>query len=419
MTAEEDVGTNGGSSWSLPSSPDASDATHLLTTYGYDAAGNQNLVKDPRGIQSLTVFDMLSRQTQTIAAYTDGVATSDTNQTTESTYDGNDHVLTMTAIMPTGQPDQTTAYIYGVGESGGLFSNDLINKTEYPDSTTGAASTSAANDVSYTYDNLGETLDETDQNGTNHTYSYNPLGQMTLDSITTLGTGVDGSVMALGYTYNDLGLPYQQTSYSNAAGTTAVNQDQNVYNGLQQLTGEYQAVGGAVNTSSSPEVQYVYNSPTYGSNLAEMIYPNGRILLYGYDNNALDTAIGRVDYLADDNGSGSPTTPHLVDYTYLGFSTIVGQADGNGVAQSTALDPFGRVAETKYVNTATSTSTDDFQYGYDADGNVLYKNNLVNSAFSELYHANSSASGDDSSAYDPLNRLTGFSRGTLSASGAS
>ena len=65
----------------------------------------------------------------------------------------------------------------------------------------------------------------------------------------------------------------------------------------------------------------------------------------------------------------------------------------------------------------SGTSTDDFQYGYDRNGNVLYKKNLVNSSFSELYHANSATSGDSNSAYDPLNRLTGFSRGTLSSSG--
>jgi hypothetical protein len=36
-TAEEDVGDNGGSSWTRPGSPDASDATHLVTAYGYAA----------------------------------------------------------------------------------------------------------------------------------------------------------------------------------------------------------------------------------------------------------------------------------------------------------------------------------------------------------------------------------------------
>src|SRR5207253_2131491 len=59
----------------------------------------------------------------------------------------------------------------------------------------------------------------------------------------------------------------------------------------------------------------------------------------------------------------------------------------------------------------SGTATDRFQYGYDPDGNVLYRSNLVNSAFSELYHANGSGNG-----YDGLNQLTNFARGTLNGS---
>ena len=103
-------------------------------------------------------------------------------------------------------------------------------------------------------------------------------------------------------------------------------------------------------------------------------------------------------------------------YVYQGLGTIVGTIDGNGVTETTTLDNFGRTAEMKYVN-PSSVTTDDFAYGYDRDGNVLYKNNLLNSSKSELYHANSTTSGDNNTAYDPLNRLTGFSRGTLSSSG--
>ena len=42
---------------------------------------------------------------------------------------------------------------------------------------------------------------------------------------------------------------------------------------------------------------------------------------------------------------------------------------------------------------------------------MLYKNNLVNSSFSELYHANGSGNG-----YDNLNQLVAFGRGTLNGS---
>jgi len=61
-------------------------------------------------------------------------------------------------------------------------------------------------------------MTKTNQNGTTHTYSFDPLGRLMLDAVTTLGTGVDGSVRALGYSYTALSQPYQQTSYSNAAG---------------------------------------------------------------------------------------------------------------------------------------------------------------------------------------------------------
>ena len=82
----------------------------------------------------------------------------------------------------------------------------------------------------------------------------------------------------------------------------------------------------------------------------------------------------------------------------------------------TGLDQFGQVVDQNWVNPSTGVSTDRFQYGYDRNGNVLYKNNLLGSGFSELYHANSSSSGDYNSAYDPLNRLSSFRRGTLSPS---
>jgi RHS repeat-associated protein len=64
---------------------------------------------------------------------------------------------------------------------------------------------------------------------------------------------------------------------------------------------------------------------------------------------------------------------------------------------------FGRVVDQNWLNTSTSSSTDDFQYGYDRDSNVLYMSNTVSSANSELY------------GYNSLNELTSFKRGTLNS----
>jgi hypothetical protein len=225
--------------------------------------------------------------------------------------------------------------------------------------------------------------------------------------------------------------------YADTGGLTLVNQVQDNYNGLGQLTDVYQANSGAVDTSTTPDTQYSYSDPTSGSLMTAMTYPNGRVLDYGRDNNALDAAIGRVDYLADAGGSASG---HLVDYLYMGLSTMVQQADANGVEltylqqsgdssaitsgpqypgdEVTGIGTFGQVIDQNWVNTSTPTptTTDRSQYAYDLDGNVLYSENLVNPSESELYHSNSTTSGDDNSAYDPLDRLTNFERGTLSAS---
>ena len=286
---------------------------------------------------------MLGQTTTTIAAYTNGTPTDSTNQKTTYTYDGDGHETAMTAVLPSGQTSQTTAYIYGTGSSSGVFSNDLLAKVEYPDATTGAASTSSSDDVSDTYDALGEATRMTDQNGSTHAYGRDVLGRETLDSVTTLGSGVDGSVRAIGTNYNTQGLPFQETSYSDAAATTAVTQDQDVYNGLGQLTGEYQSHSGAVNTSTTREVQYAFSDPSLGSRQTSMTYPNGRIIDDVY-NSGIDTTIGRISGISDHAGSASG---NLQSYSYQGLGTIVGEADGNGVTETTTPDGFGRTAEIK------------------------------------------------------------------------
>ena len=145
----------------------------------------------------------------------------------------------------------------------------------------------------------------------------------------------------------------------------------------------------------------------------------------------LDLAIGRTASIQDQSGSGAGA---LETYSYLGLSTLVSQdlsqpgidlsylqqsgdtlAGGNGGDQYTGLDQFGRVIDQNWVG--SSGSVDRFQYGYDADGNVLYKNDIVDSFLSQLYHANSTTAGDNSTAYDPLGRITTFSEGVLSSSG--
>jgi hypothetical protein len=75
-------------------------------------------------------------------------------------------------------------------------------------------------------------------------------------------------------------------------------------------------------------------------------------------------------------------------------------AKSDGGDQYTGLDRFGRVIDQNWFQTTLGgpVTLDRKQYGYDADSNRLFSNNLTNggASFSELF------------AYDKLNRLTKF-----------
>ncbi|MDB5313824.1 MAG: hypothetical protein JWO38_8026 [Gemmataceae bacterium] len=139
-----------------------------------------------------------------------------------------------------------------------------------------AASSSQQDTV--TVNALGQTLTRTHRNGSVHILTYDVLGRVTSDAGTTLGTGVDGSVRRITTAYDGQGHAYLITSYNAASGGSIVNQVQRAYNGLGQLTAEYQAVGGAVNRSTTPLVQYAYSEMAGGANhsrLTSMTYPDG------------------------------------------------------------------------------------------------------------------------------------------------
>jgi RHS repeat-associated protein len=424
MTASVNVGTNGGAAYTRPSTvPNPSD-TVLVTSTTYNAAGWVDTVTDPRGINRKAVYDSLGRQTRIIEAYTDGTPTNNTNRTSEYTYDGSGHVITLQADLPGGAYQQTK-YIYGVTTATGstVNSNDLLAAMQYPDKTTGNPSSSEQE--TYTVNALGERISKTDRNFTVHSYTYDVLGRQIADAVTTLGAGVNGAVLRIETAYDTDDRPYLYTSYNAASGGSIVNQVQQVYNGLSQLITEYQSNSGAVNTTTTPKVQYAYSQMASGANhsrLVSMTYPNGRVLNYNYGTaGQLNDTISRLDSLSDSSAT-------LESYAYLGLDTVVkrthpqpgidltyikqtGEANGDAGDPYTGLDRFGRVVDQRWILTSTGVATDRFQYGYDRDNNRLYRNNLVNTAFGELYHASGAGYG-----YDNLNQLTGFARGVLSAS---
>jgi RHS repeat-associated protein len=377
---------------------------------------------DPRGIVSLSDYDMLGRSTRTIAAFTDGVPTDADDQTTDYTYDGDDHVLTMTAKLP-GDAFQTTEYIYDATQSdSNLNSNDILTAIEYPDVDSGEASSDEKE--SFTVNALGERTSYTDRDGTTHSYGYDVLGRLTSDNVTGHLGGVDDAVTKLGYSYDSQGLLEKATSYNSSGGV--VNQVEDAYNGLGQLITEYQEHSGAVNISTSSKVQYTYNEMADDANnsrITSITYPDGRETDYLYST-TVDNRISRLTGVAQVIHTGDPELGDTVNwyeiYSYLGLNTIIrrarpepnitltyakltGELDGGAGDQYVGLDRFGRVVDQRWFD-SSHDDVDRFQYGYDRDGNVLFKLNVVNTSDSELY------------TYDNLNRLITFERGTLNSS---
>ena len=169
--------------------------------------------------------------TKTIEDYTDGTVTANSNKTTEFTYDGDGHTLTVKADLTSGAYEETQ-YVYAVTTSGGstINSNDMLATVEWPDPSTGAPSTSS--EETYTVNAVGQNITYTDRDGTVHGYTFDVLGRQTSDAVTTLGTGVDGAVRRIDTAYDTQGNAYLKTTYTASSGGSIVNQVQDVYNGL-------------------------------------------------------------------------------------------------------------------------------------------------------------------------------------------
>ena len=90
--------------------------SYILTQYGYDGYGRQNVVADNAGHETVTSFDADGRVVQTVANYVNGVdaADTDTDQTTGYVYDVLGRLATQIAYNPDGQAVQTqeTRYVY-------------------------------------------------------------------------------------------------------------------------------------------------------------------------------------------------------------------------------------------------------------------------------------------------------------------
>ena len=201
------------------------------------------------------------------------------------------------------------------------------------------------------------------------------------------------------------------TSYSSASGGSAniVNQVADSYNGFGLLTEEQQSVSGAVD-ANTPAVRYSYSTNTATpTRLVGITYPNGRVLTYGYDTGA-DSAVGRVSYLVDSDGT------QLADYSYLGLDQIdevnnpepgvtldLGHKNADGNLDR--VDQFNRATDMVFAE--TGGNIDEIMQGYDVSGNELWQAQPTAASYGVAL--------DELYGYNALNELTGATRGTLNS----
>ncbi len=355
-------------------------------------------------------------------------------------FDGDGHVdFTDKAIFEKyfGFPDippgelayQTTTYVYGsTVDDSGVARSDLLRAVIYPDSDDTAAyagpvptlddgADGAFDRVQYTYNRLGQQITYTDQNGTEHTYTYDDLGRVVSDSVTALGANVDDSVMRIDRSYEVRGLLEWVTSYD--ADDDVVNEVKRTYNEYGQLVREYQEHEGAVVSSGADPslwVAYTYSDAAHGLRPTKVFYPNhvteASWIFFGYGGQE-DSQLNRLKAIRDVNNT------ILTVYGYVGLSTIYmenyAEPDvkldyriGPEAAPYKGWDRFGRVADQVWVKYGAGNGpVDRYRYGYDPAGNRTYRENIQSGLAGKFL--------DETYTYDGVNRLTGVSRGDYNA----
>lgn len=412
--ATANYGTCGGGPLSRPDTIPAGSSTVLLTTTTYNDRGEANLITDPAGMVTESGFDDAGRIINEVQDYS--VSPGHLNRRINYTYNA-DGKLAILNVHNETTGDQVTIYTYGTTLSASdIASNDYLVGVKYPDST------GPSDQVTFSYNRQGQTKLMTDQLGTAHVLEYDLLGRQIHDRVTTLGSGVDGSIRRISMTYEVRGMLQNVTSYNNATvgSGSVVNDVQHAYNSFSQLTTQYQSHLGAVNTSSTPSVQYAYADGSDNTiRPTSTTYPNGRVINLNYGTSgAMNDQLSRIGSLIDSD-SGST---HLADYTYVGLNRTVrlsspepvteltyilqgSESPGDGGDQYTGWDRFTRVIDQRWILTGTTTTLERIQYGFDRADNRQYRANMVASSGQDEYYT-----------YDTLYQLLTLQRGTLNTS---
>ena len=397
--------------------PESSDQD-LVTSYGYDALGNQVVITDTLGRVSLSGYDAANRlitttnalSGTTIYAYdAAGNRISVTNANGHSTHYGYDS-LNRTVVV-TDSLGGTTHYAYNTLGQQTVITNALnyaTNKSYDNSNRLALISDALGYTTTVTYDPLGRRLTTTDAAGQVTRYEYDSLGRLshqianfvpgvpsdhetnvstyyTYDALGRRTTVTDALGRVTSYSYDALG----RTRLVSTPGTSTRFTYDGLGNRLSMTNGEGETTGyaydqsGRLITMTNPLSQTtVYQYDAAGNQIA-VIDGEQRQTCYNYD------ALDRLVRIFENCREGAPSTNEQNVTTLYGYDAV-----GNHTVITNAL---GGTSTFTYDELNRLTHEEDplghiTHLEYDAIGNrtVLTDANGVVTSF----------------IYDPLNRLT-------------
>jgi RHS repeat-associated protein len=409
--------------------PTTSANTNLVTRYGYASdTGRLQTTTNPAGTVTKYFYDNLGRYTFVAHNWQNFVppntGTGNPNdRVMQFLYYGPTQLQQLIAMDPAGtgsSPNQVTTYYY-------VDPVDATRNTNrvYPDSSDSGPT--GTNQLKYAYNVDGSLAQCTDQRGVIRAFSYTNNRLLSTDSVTTLPSGVDGTIQSIVHTYDTLNRPLNITSYAASGGTgTVVNDLQYAYyNGTGKAQTSFQEHYGAVNAVTSLNIQYTYDTTTSGSvysnqlRLLTEVHPNGRSIYYDYGASSSTTAAYNASSNVREIWDGSPSGTGLAVYDYNGAQSRLAIAtypqpkikldhfEGTSGAYA-GFDRFGRVVDQYWAGFSGTPDVDRFYYAYDYVDNRQYRQ--VSPA---IYPTDNM---DQAYTYDPLRRLLTSQVGTLAGS---
>jgi RHS repeat-associated protein len=402
-------GTYGDDPWTRdPTVPTRSDDI-LVNSTEYDDAGNATHIIDPAGMETTRAYDDAGRL---VTVVENAAGSGSEVRTTHYEYT-DDGWLKKLKSDNTDTGQQVTEWVYGVGPTispaSALYSKRLVLRKIYPGG--------GGDEVEYSYNRQLQVTGMTDQLGTVHAYTYDTLGRLLADTATITDSAVDNRVGKLETAYDERGRVIRSASYD-STGTTVRNEVVRAYNDFNQLVTEWQEHGAAVNTTTSPKVEYSYENGSANTvRPTGMTYPDGSTTITTAYTGTQANDLSRPDQVKEGGGI-------IASMRFLGLGTLVGldyeaashveltyENGGTGDAgdKYTGLDRFGRLVETIWKD--ASEDKVHSKFGRNRAGGVVWRKDVKAHSLTVPV-----TTQDNYYWYDGLQQVSRHERGTLPGS---